>query len=174
MSNPGSTRGRAVRAAVSLAADKDDTAKVLEKYKPNIDKGLKWLAEHQEKDGHWEGPRGKDTVQRTALAGLALLAEDSTTKDGKYTEQLRKAVEWLTAHAGDDGRFFDGKDQFGSKQYMAGHGFALLFLGQVYATETDEKRKKEIGKVLDKAGGLRPEGADQQRRLGLRDRQGRR
>src|SRR5205085_4892436 len=78
------------------AADADDTATVLAKYKPATDKGLKWLAEQQQKDGHWEGNGGGRTVEMTALAGLALLAEGGTAKDGAYAEQLRKAVEWVT------------------------------------------------------------------------------
>ena len=64
----------------ALAADKDEAAKVLEQYKPNIDKGIKWLAEQQQKDGHWEAQGGQYPVTMTAVSGMALLAEGSTIR----------------------------------------------------------------------------------------------
>jgi hypothetical protein len=137
--------------AVTWAAEPDETAKVLEKYKPNTDKGLKWLADQQTKDGCWEAPNGQYRTAMTAFAGLALLGEGSTTKDGKYSEQLRKATAWMLARAQDNGRLGDVKDPGETGRYMMSHGYALLFLSQIYAKETDEKRHKEIGKVLEKA-----------------------
>ena len=36
----------------------------------------------------------------TALAGMALLMEGSTLREGKYSDNIRKAVDWLMdAHA---------------------------------------------------------------------------
>jgi hypothetical protein len=134
-----------------IAAEPDETAKVLEKYKPATDKGLKWLAEQQQKDGHWEAAAGQYSVAMTSFAGLALLSEGSNTKDGKYAEQLRKAVEWMLACAEKDGRIANAQDKGETGRYMMSHGYAMLFLSQVYAKETDEKRHKQIGKVLEKA-----------------------
>jgi hypothetical protein len=133
------------------AADKDETAKVLEQYKPNIDKGIKWLAEQQQKDGHWEGAGGAFRLPMTAFAGLALLSEGSTTKDGKYNDQLLRAVDWTLSCAQESGLLHNVNDKGESGRYMMSHGYAMLFLSQVYAMETDEKRHKAIGKVLEKA-----------------------
>jgi hypothetical protein len=137
-------------AAVTLAAE-PEAAKVPLKYQPNIDKGLKWLVEQQHKDGHWEAAAGQYAVAMTAFAGLALLSEGSTTKEGKHTEPLRKAVAWMLAHAQPDGRISEPKNAPEAARYMMSHGYALLFLSQVYAKETDAKRRKELGKVLEKA-----------------------
>src|SRR5947209_1513577 len=115
----------------TLAAEPDDA----KKYQPKIDKGLKWLAERQEKNGRWEETGGGKAVQTTALAGLALLAEGSTLKEGKYAEQLRKAADWVEGWADEDGRFFDPNDRASKTEYLAGHGYAMLFLSQVYAKE---------------------------------------
>jgi hypothetical protein len=138
--------------AASMAAEPDDTAKVLEKYKPTVDKGLKWLADQQQKDGSWQaGDKGEFKTSMTAFAGLALLSEGSTTKDGKYKDQLRKAVDWMLAQAREDGELGDPKAPGEAGRYVMGHGCALLFLTQVYAKEADDKRKKELSKTLEKA-----------------------
>jgi hypothetical protein len=133
------------------ASEPDDTAKVQEKYKGTVEKGLKWLVERQEKDGHWEAPGGRFSIAVTASAGLALLSEGSTTRQGKYQDQLRKALDWTLAQAQKDGRLRDPHDPGERGRYMMSHGCAMLFLSQVYATETDEQRHKELGRVLERA-----------------------
>jgi hypothetical protein len=156
-------RGRTVadrrpdRTAYPVAAEPDDpkTAddpkKAEDKHKESVEKGLKWLVEQQKKDGHWEAAGGQFSVSMTAFAGLALLSEGSTTKEGKYKDQLGKAVQWTLAQAQQDGRLSDPNDKAETGRYIMSHGYAMLFLSQVYAKETDEKRHKEIGKVLEKA-----------------------
>lgn len=68
-------------APAALPAKPEDTRK----YQPRIDKGLKWLAERQEKNGRWQESGNEKTVQATSLAGLAFLAAGSTLEEGKYT-----------------------------------------------------------------------------------------
>jgi hypothetical protein len=140
--------------SITLTAEKDDTAKVLETYKPVVDKGLKWLVKQQHKDGHWEDKDGNYNITMTALAGLALLSEGSTTRDGTYAEPLRKAVAWMIACAQDNGQFIDRTEKLKRPDYWQstmnqGHG--VFFLSQVYAREADDKSRREIGKVLEKA-----------------------
>src|SRR5271165_1705133 len=66
-----------------------------EKYQKVIDKGLDWLAKQQARDGHWEANGGQYPTTMTALAGMALLMEGSTMREGKYSERIRRAVDWL-------------------------------------------------------------------------------
>ena len=65
-----------------------------------IRKGLEWLAKNQNKtEGHWEANGGQYPTTMTALAGMALLMEGSTLREGKYADNLRKAVDWLMKRA---------------------------------------------------------------------------
>ena len=68
---------------------------VPEKYRDTVSKGLEYLVKHQHKDGHWEGDEGKHPTAMTALAGIALLMEGSSVQQGKYSGNLRQAVDWL-------------------------------------------------------------------------------
>jgi hypothetical protein len=134
-----------------LAAD-EEANKILEQYKPVIDKGLDWLAKQQFRDGHWEANGGNYPIAMTGLAGLALLAEGSTPHQGKYAKNLEKAVDYLLARAqkktGLIGRPDDQREQ---QRYMYAHGYATLFLAQVFGEETDESRRRELEQVLTKA-----------------------
>ncbi len=69
-----------------------------------VDWALRWLAEHQEADGHWDvkkyggglghPPRDAD-ASITALAVLAFLGAGNTPKFGKYKDNVAKGVQWL-------------------------------------------------------------------------------
>lgn len=130
---------------------KADAKKAEAKYKDSVEKGLKWLVEQQKKDGHWEGPGAQNSLTMTALSGLALFSEGSTTAKGKYKEPLRNAVEWMMSQAQKDGALGDRNHPGNAGRYMNQHGYATFFLSQAYGLEKDKKRKKEIEEVLEKA-----------------------
>src|SRR5262245_11429530 len=64
------------------------------KYKACIDKGLSWVAKNQHRDGHWEANGAQYPTTMTALGGMVLLMEGSTIKEGKYADNIRRAVDW--------------------------------------------------------------------------------
>ena len=66
-----------------------------EKYRPTIKKGLEYLARSQAKDGHWGATGDQYPVAMTGLAGIALLMEGSTIREGPYKDHIRKATDWL-------------------------------------------------------------------------------
>ncbi len=82
--------------SAARAADRADQKEV----DRTIARGLDWLASRQsERDGHWIAPGGMYPTAMTALAGTALLCEGSTTTQGKYAPNIRKAVDYLVNHA---------------------------------------------------------------------------
>ncbi len=125
------------------------TQRLLQKNQPHIDRGLAWLAQQQKRDGHWEANEGHYPIAMTALAGLAFLAEGSTIRQGRYAENIDKAVDFLlTRVQKKTGMIGNPNYQREQYRYMYGHGFATLFLSQVYGEESDEFRRRELEKVL--------------------------
>lgn len=112
----------------------------------HINGGLEWLASQQHKLGHWNA-QGRYPTAMTALAGLAMLCEGSTTTQGKYAENIRRAVDYLTNRSRPNGLIGDADDD----RYTYGHGFAMLFLSEVLGEEEDMERREELIRVLTKA-----------------------
>ena len=111
-----------------------------------VTKGLEWLASCQSRRGHWDA-EGMYPSAMTGMAGIALLAEGSTTTQGKYAPNVRAAVDFLIAKSRRNGLIGDDNDD----RYTYGHGFGLLFLSQVLGEEEDEARREELIDVMTRA-----------------------
>ena len=75
----------------------------------------------------------------TALAGMALLAEGSTTTQGKYAANIRRAVDYLVSRSRANGLIGDPTRD---DRYTYGHGYSMLFLSQVLGEEEDVDRRE--------------------------------
>ncbi|QDS99434.1 prenyltransferase/squalene oxidase repeat-containing protein [Adhaeretor mobilis] len=116
------------------------------KLRTTISQGLDWLAFQQQASGCWKAQQRYPTAM-TSLAGVAILCEGSTTTQGKYAENLRRAVDYLVRRTRQNGLIGDSDDD----RYTYGHGFAMLFLSQVLGEEEDLERRTELIEVLTKA-----------------------
>ncbi len=113
-----------------------------------IARGLEWLAAHQSRLGHWTAANDHYPTSMTALAGMALLCEGSTTTQGKYAANINKAVEYLVNRSRANGLI---GDPLRDDRYTYGHGFAMLFLSQVLGEEEDAERREQLIDVLSRA-----------------------
>lgn len=118
----------------------------------SINKALAFLARTQSRDGSWrtQSGYGNYPCAMTALAGLALLADGNTPVEGKYAVNVRRAVDYILQQAqrNANGLIAVTAEE---QQPMYGHGFSMLFLGEVYGMERDTARQKRIEDVLKKA-----------------------
>lgn len=113
-----------------------------------IDKGLAWVANSQSKRGHWTANDGRYPTAMTALAGMSLLAEGSTTTQGKYASNIRRAVDFLVSRSRPNGMIGDPN---ADDRYTYGHGYSMLFLSQVLGEEEDAERREALVDVLTRA-----------------------
>ncbi len=112
-----------------------------------VSEGLDFLAYNQHKLGHWTA-QGRYPTAMTALAGMAMLSEGSTATQGKYADNIRRAVDYLVRQSRPNGLV---GDPLRDDRYTYGHGFSMLFLSQVLGDEEDEDRRAEIVDVLTRA-----------------------
>jgi hypothetical protein len=134
--------------ALSLSAAQPEPAAL--DVKPNVKKGLKWLAEHQQEDGRWVGRADSLPTTTTALAGLALLMQGSTLKNGDYSPHIRKAVAWMEDNA-DEGGLLGGTHRTETNRRVPGHALALLFLCCTYEVDDDPDRRARLAKLIGRA-----------------------
>ena len=111
-----------------------------------VTKGLDWLAANQSRRGHWDAD-GMYPSAMTGMVGIAMLAEGSTTTQGKYAPNIRAAADFLISKSRRNGLIGDDNDD----RYTYGHGFGLLFLSQVFGEEEDETRREELIDVMTRA-----------------------
>lgn len=120
---------------------------------PNVEKsisrGLEWMARTQSRLGHWTANNSQYPTAMTALAGIALLCEGSTTTQGKYSENVRRAVDYLVSRSRANGLIGDPMSR--DNRYTYGHGFSVLFLSQVLGEEEDLDRRETLVDVLVRA-----------------------
>lgn len=136
--------------AASAAADE-----LPAKYKDTVKKGLEYLKKQQFKDGHWGANGDQYPVSMTGLGGLAMLMEGSTIREGAYSQNIRKASDWLMERSmkanNRDGLIGNPDHPTETGRYMYGHGFATLFLASVYGDEEDRERREKLKDILTRA-----------------------
>jgi len=109
-------------------------------------RGLQWVKQTQSRLGHWTASNYPTAM--TALAGTALCASGSTTMQGPYSENLRRAVQFLVSKSRPNGLI---GDPLTDDRYTYGHGFSMLFLSQVLGEEEDSLRREELIRILENA-----------------------
>ena len=108
------------------------------------DLGLKWLRDHQDKDGHWssdefmkhcpggdvcDGPGNPvNDIGVTGLALLAFLGDGSTMRSGRYKSVIKKGINWLRQQMGEDGLI--GTEN--GRQFQYCHAIAAYSLIEAY------------------------------------------
>jgi hypothetical protein len=109
-----------------------------------VEKGLAWLAEHQGADGSFGGGGGGKHAGITALAGLAFMEAGNLPGRGKYGENVSRCLKFVLDSCQESGLI--ASDQ--SQGPMYGHGFATLFLGEVYGMTGDDNVKEKLQKAV--------------------------
>lgn len=107
-----STRQRVGRAELSPQAE------------AAIDKGLDYLATHQNSDGSWGS---KYQSAATSLALMAFMLKGHFPERGRHGDLLERAVDFLIRRSEEGGGYFGG-----TSHGMYEHGLATLALAEVW------------------------------------------
>jgi len=112
-----------------------------------IERGLQWLAARQNTDGAFGVGRGYGrNVGVVSLAGMAWLSSGSTPGRGPYGEQIQRATDYVLAASRSSGFITVAEGQ--SHGPMYGHGFATLFLAEVYGMSPQREIRQQLEKAV--------------------------
>lgn len=121
--------------AAPPAGDKISTAQnnaLADEITPELDaavvRGLEALSNEQNEDGSFGVGRYNKNIAVTALACLAFMADGNTPSRGKYKKAVGKGLDFVLSSSTETGLL--AADTTNGPMY--GHGFATLFLGEVY------------------------------------------
>jgi len=104
--------------------------------------GLLWLAQNQNADGSFSNNGSNAAI--TALAGLAFVAGGNLPDQGPYSHQTDLALHYILNQCQQSGLIAAPGD--GSPMY--GHGFATLFLSEVYGESGDPDLRGDLEKAI--------------------------
>jgi squalene cyclase len=102
-------------------------------------RALRYLASLQNEDGSFGQGRFGRHVAVAALGGLAFMADGNLPGRGPHGERVRKALDFVLRHATETGLLV-AENGHGP---MYGHGFATLFLGEIYGMGSDDPRVRD-------------------------------
>lgn len=132
---------------------------------------LNWLAQHEHRDGHWDGAGfddacscGGDTEYEVdvALTGLSLLcflgAGHTHVKDGPYRENVQRGLRWLLKRQ-------DERGDLRGDETMYTQGIATIALSEAFGMSGDSQLSDPLKKAVsfiaaarnDRTGGWRYE-----------------
>ena len=133
-------------AAEAAQAQDASFVEITPELEETIAKGLAYLAEQQNADGSFNADRyGGAHVGVTAICGLAFLAHGDLPGRGEYGHVVEKCLEYILAHAQESGLLASEHVSHGP---MYGHGFATLFLGELYGATQDEDLRDALVKAV--------------------------
>jgi len=134
-------------ASTALAQDPDDRDP-LDSFRARrgISRGLEFLSGAQKEDGSWETSRSHEAIYDTALCGLALLAEGSTPKEGRFHDALTKAVRFVVSRIPDEGPIRVARSTGADYEHYETWYAAMpaLFLAEVYRKEKTASLKLKL------------------------------
>jgi hypothetical protein len=108
-----------------------------------VDKGLAWLAKNINPNGAINS-NGGDSAAIVGLAGLAFLANGSMPNDGPYGKEAQAILEFMLKNCQESGLIASPN----YSQPMYGHGFATLYLAEVYGMTPREDVKNSLQKAV--------------------------
>lgn len=133
-----------------------------------IDQGLAFLAARQHADGSFgSGSMYRRNVAVSSLAGMAFLSAGHTPGRGKYGENVARTVTFILDSSEPSGYIIRADSAAHGPMY--GHGFATLYLAEVYGMTQDDKVRVALKAAIEliinsqnKEGGWRydPDGKD--------------
>ncbi len=117
-----------------------------EELKEAVERGFNYLKVQQNSDGSFGRGRYGRHVGITALCALAFMSDGNLPGRGIYGKEVELALQFVLDHATDAG-LLAAETSHGP---MYGHGFATLFLGEIYGMNPQDKRVRDaLVKAVD-------------------------
>ena len=122
----------------------DEFVEITPQLRVAIERGLAFLAREQAEDGSYTAERYGRHVGITSLVCMAFMADGHLPDRGVYGSHVAKGLGFVLRNAHETGLIAADT----SHGPMYGHGFATLFLGEVYGMTGDRRAREALIKAV--------------------------
>ncbi|MEM9417771.1 MAG: prenyltransferase/squalene oxidase repeat-containing protein [Planctomycetota bacterium] len=131
-------------ADVGRGTEEINFVEITPELRKSIDQGMAFLATRQANDGSFGQDRYGKHVGITAIAGLAFMADGHLPNRGAYGPNVEAALNFVLSSATESGLIAADT----SHGPMYGHGYATLFLGEIYGMTGDARVREVLLKAV--------------------------
>lgn len=121
------------------AQNNPDAGEITPEMAPAIARGLEHLRSLQNADGSFGTGKYGRNVAITSIAALAFMADGHLPGRGRHGDAVRRALDFVLTNSTETG-LLAAETTHGP---MYGHGFAALFLGEIYGMSPDDERVRD-------------------------------
>lgn len=131
--------------AMPAVASDEPFVEITPELRQGVDRGLAYLAGLQAEDGSYSAQRYGRHVGVTALACMAMMADGHLPGRGTYGPNVERGLVFILRNVHETGLVAADT----SHGPMYGHGFATLFLGEVYGMTGDRRVRESLIKAVN-------------------------
>lgn len=114
-------------------------AEITPRLEEAVRKGFEYLRRQQKPDGSFGQGRFGQHVGVTSLGAIAFMADGNLPGRGEFGECVQKALDFVLDHSTETGLLVSDE----THGPMYGHGFATLFLGEIYGMNQEDDRVRD-------------------------------
>jgi prenyltransferase beta subunit len=104
-----------------------------------VRRGFEYLRRQQKADGSFGQGRYGEHIGVTSLCAIALMADGNVPGRGDFGDSVQKALTFVLDHSTETGLLVSDE----THGPMYGHGFATLFLGEIYGMNQEDDRVRD-------------------------------
>lgn len=104
-----------------------------------VRRGFEYLRRQQKPDGSFGEGRYGEHIGVSSLCAISFMADGNVPGRGDFGDCVQKTLDFVLAHASETGLLVSDE----THGPMYGHGFATLFLGEIYGMNNDDDRVRD-------------------------------
>ncbi len=138
--NPGKPAPAAAARLPQLGAENAPSdAEITPRLEDAVRRGFEYLRRQQKPDGSFGQGRFGQHVGVTSLCAIGFMADGDLPGRGEFGECVQKALNFVLDHSTETGLLVSDE----THGPMYGHGFATLFLGEIYGMNQEDDRVRD-------------------------------
>ena len=138
-STPPATAAEPKKPASAGAENAPADAEITPKLEEAVRRGFEYLRRQQKPDGSFGEGRYGEHIGVSSLCAISFMADGNVPGRGDFGDCVQKTLDFVVGHASETGLLVSDE----THGPMYGHGFATLFLGEIYGMNNQDDRVRD-------------------------------